>query len=301
MGVLERVDGWQLNKTEFMVSGIRVFWEGPGIAGAATLPNLGDSFWLGSSQSAATELGVSGDEKIICRNMEISIVAPNTEEEPIVTQYMCQYSNEETDWTFWNNALDVTLENLPVMLEVGGDFLNLNPSADGVTSDWYWGADGSSNLVEPIPYRVMSATLRVTRFITDISFADWQSASLLCLGNTNGNNLSTKSDPTPTTMSVSSGNSGNNLFSQLVGGWLYASYMSEPHYTWDPSADDNAIHHRVEMTFLFRGPCDFKDPTQYYQSGWDLILRNNNTWSNPISTSKSYIYGAVANDFATLF
>jgi hypothetical protein len=303
-GISEQPVGRSLTRTEFGIQGSRLFIYDPDddtedSEDTTTIIPIGGNFYDNSNEevgeSASAELGEQTAKHVICRSIDQSF----WHGDPTKKQYLCQFSNEITDWTYYDDSLDITLENLPTEMEAGGDYQCLNPIPEATTSDWYFASDGANLIKEVIPFKVTTASLKVTRFIKDDEFNNFQNSSIGYLGKINMNDDSTADVVDPTEFDFTTLNTGNNLLSSFPGCWLYNGFTSEPHYALQPNTDisenlttdDFLQYHKVEMTFLFRCPGDLFDNNTFIQEGWNMILSNNGTWQIPTQgTRKIYAY-----------
>jgi len=310
MGYTELTSGWQLTKSEFGLQGIRTFIWRSAIFSLTKLPVLGSSFFANSHTDEITELGKSNEQKhLICKAMDKSTLYGVSGD----YLYTCYYSNEETDWTFYNSDMEKTLENFSYSMEFGGDFQCLIPNPDGLNLDWYFASDGSQIRNESLPFKVTTATLRLTRFIPDSKFDEFQASSLTYLGKVNGIKV--------TSLGAVEGNDWNtvknlttasNLFKNLPGCWLYNGFTSEPHYSLKPNKGlseisnsetkmDFELYHRVEMTFLLRVPGDLIEANTMAKNGWLVILKNSGEWKEPTNGNRKIYEDCGSYSFAKLF
>lgn len=264
-GYSEMVSGWSLVQSEFGVTGTRVFITGTGISGSLAEPKVGDNFFL-TVVDEKNELGATAPlNRVLLREIQKEYIAGDKN----YTKYSCSYSNELTDWSSLKTGETLDLSTLPIKLQFGGEYQSIIPGQHGIKSDWYMLSDGK-NIIDgtPIPYQLMTSTLKVNRIFTEAMFNKFTSICSKYAGYINGEiPLQLEAPDFPTDPYPSNISHGNNLMDGFEGCWLFTGFTAEPFFNHEDKRCYN-----VEIAFQFKAPSNYNKPNYYNNYGWDMIL-----------------------------
>ena len=269
----EYAAGFQYSESEKGITCTRVYHYDPdGTDSGVTLPEAGDTFTAPSNMaSGSLPMPLKDLDGLICRQRTITPLAGH----PGKFEWQLVYTNEPVDESVFTESgttpTTTAVADLPKSIEFGGEFTTITPKAD---DGWKWDSDNST-VIQPLPFRVNTSTLRIVRYVSKAAYATFQ---------TNVRNL------------TGHVNHADNPFGTDIGGglgcWLFTGATAE----YFRNAYDEAWW-RVEMIFVYR------NPDQSNVQGWNTILRLDGKWDYPINPNPS---GAddglyLTGDFAGLF
>ena len=273
MGITEYTAGFQYAESERGITCTRIFHYDPdSTKDGPDLPAPGDSFESPENlMSGLNPAPIQNLDNLICRQRTMNPWSGH----PDKFQWDVTYTNEPVDPSVFTEkgtdptATDVT--KLPKSIEFGGEFTTITPVKK---SGWKWDSDNTA-VVQPLPFRVNTSTLRITRYVSENKYNAFQK---------NVQNLAGRV------------NHADNPFGKSIGGglgcWLFTGVTAE----YFRNVNDTAWW-RAELIFVYRNP----DNTN--NQGWNTILRLDGKWDYPTNPHPSgpddglYLTG----DFSGLF
>jgi hypothetical protein len=265
-GVTEFAAGFNFNVTERGIVATRVFHYDPSsiIDAGVVIPIPGDTFgfedMVWPDLRFYVDLSPESLALIYCRTRNITTLAGHPEKFVIT----CEYNNEPIDPLVFLNPTQIDtykptpVEKLPMTLEYSGENVTLEPvlgtTTTATTQNWKWTNSGLS-VLQPLPFKVNSSTLRIVRYVYDGKFDVFQRNVRRINGRVN---------------------SSDNPFGTKVGGlacsWLFNGCTTEVFYNWC-----GLKFWKAEMEFQYRNPECAADDT----NGWQKLLDLNGTWDMP--------------------
>lgn len=260
----EIASGWRLEQDEKGVTGTRVFIYDPddvSLGAKKDLPNIGDNMFLGVPIS--TIGSTTAPTEVLCRKRSFEFLGGDSRK----WQWTCLYSNEPTDPAQYDDGTGATPPTdanlLPIRIDYAGEFQMWNPPTDAnglANTKWVW--DGTTDKVlQPIPYRVRSNNMSITRIIAGGNYVAWMQMANQKLGHVNSDDY--------ITLTSSGGGRG-------IACWLFTNISTEMYRNhFDKKAWS------VTMTFTYR------DPNGSNLDGWNMILSKEGDWKMPYNNSTS--------------
>jgi len=298
----ELADGYTLKAAEQGVTGSRQFiYDGETYTNSigtftANIPEIGDSIFTTKPS------GMKDFPKVVCRSITKKYVG-NDVRKWVLT---CDYSSEPFDVNSFYKADNLVkpskITDRPMSMEFGGDYQILQPVLEkDVALDWSWTYSDGSRVNEPIPFRVVTAKIKINKIVPDKGgyigggqskgYNDFLTIVLSNLGRINGN-LKLPEKAGDKIENIDPLGKSKNLFENYPGCWLFSEYNTTSYYNYE-----DVKMWKCELTFEFRTPSVgttsgsiFKGYPTY---GWLRILRNNATFDLPYffkDTKKCFIY-----------
>lgn len=257
-GITEYAAGFEYSESERGITATSIYRFDPDstVDNGVVVPNPGDSLVFPAPFLASiTQLDMipPTGNNIICRSKTIRALAGH----PNKFEWVCSFTNEPVDpnvFTFKVGTYGVPdIDKLPMTIEYSGEFTTINPTNTPGSSGWKWNDLGTS-VMQPLPFRVNSSTLRIIRYVADSEYQTFQSNVRALSGHVNYVD--------------------NPLGTGLAGGigcWLFVGCTTE---TFRNDTDDKWW--RAELEFIYRNP----DGTDL--EGWNKVLRLDGKWDIPI-------------------
>ena len=250
IGITEYTAGFEYVESERGISVTTVFHFDPdSTVDGPELPAPGDEFILPdsiNSGTALTGMGFPDFTGLICKSRSLKPLAGHA----LKYEWTISYTNEYIDPTVFNRddpIPNIDIADLPKTLEYSGEFLNVNPGSG--QSGWVYDDNGEV-VAEPIGKKINTSTMRVTRYVPDSEYSDFQEQVRAIMGHVN---------------------SSDDPFSGFGGGtgtWLFVGCQTEIFGT-----STNETMWRAELTFNYRDPDDLD------VDGWQKVLRRvDSTW-----------------------
>lgn len=269
--------GFKYGKTQSNVTCSRTFlYDENALPGSITIPKIGSIF------SAPTDLANPTDasglpiipnsaSRLYCRSQDVELVAGD----PTKLTIVCNYSNEPVDTNiFISKKEDFSApqdpEYLPKTCEYAGEMVSINPSSMG-SSNWKWTSTGNT-VQQPIPSRVPTTSVRVTKYTISDYYQQMQAHIAECAGTVN--------------------NYANPLGASMGGGagcWLFVGASAEQFVN-----AYNLLFWKIDLEFNYRNP----DGTSTVD-GYQKILSLDHGWDIPVDGSNNKLYRET--DFYKLF
>ena len=276
MSIMELTAEFKYSKTQQGITVSRAYVYDPEDTniGTAVIPAIGSVFAIPTTianitDSSGADVIDIGFQKIFCRTQETSPLAGH----PAKLLITCSYTNEPVDDNiFIRSAADfhaVDVNTIPKTIENAGEFVVINPTLS-TTNDWTWEATNEP-VLQPVPYRVNTSNVRITRMVASDYFDILQTRIKALVGTVN--------------------DTANPLGSVLGGGagcWLFTGASSE---MFRNHAD--IPFYKVDFDFSYRSP-NFED-----KDGWQLLLKLDGSWDRPVDKDGNYIY--TTTDFSKLW
>lgn len=272
VGFSENCAAFEYSGTERGISVTRVFQYDPDsiIEKNDKLPIIGEALSAGNPNTALIPSGIDYT-LLTCRQISSKALAGYYNK----VEYTCNYTNEPVDKAiFIKQAVTYAptpIDELPVTIEYGGEYLTINPQLSVNSSEWQWESDGLP-ILQIIGKKVNSSVIKFTRYVRQDKFQHFNDSVKYLTGLLNKYN-----DPFGT---VIKGGSGCFMFDGA------STEMFRNYY--------NEIWWKAELTFLSR------DPDGLNVDGWQKTLRLDGFFDIAVKNSDgTYMY--EEGDFSALF